>query len=1245
MQKEDNIISMILSFYFIRNNKTMNFIKENLGIVWWWLLAIVLALVWYEAYHAYMINHTYYYGMLWDSNNWKIVLWFMALSFIPLWTLFWSKSNSWSKFWRALAWALLLSWFIHTSVKWWLIWSAWSFIFLFNMLVLLAIVVVFFWWIYALWTKIYTTISKSELKNRSDILLSLGIWLWSFLLFNYILVVIQLFYPIIAWLQLLILWWLIWYYKNIFWDTNKIIKWIISEFKNLNIQRKRVYWILLVITIIYMMFWFNLSYIPYSTAWDANHAYMYYPKVWSLNNGIFFTDGPSTFPYIWMVFISYWFSLFKPFTTFTIAPDTLAVFMNSISWRLSLIFWLWALDKVIKFVWLSWSKETYNISFWLWRMWFLLRLMSGMWAFLVFVDNKTDLWVMSLTMLALMSWFIFIEHVSSITIENSKNNIEKYTLYAILCWIFFTLAILAKPTAFQDLIIFWLLLMWLWVWFLALIGWFLIILSILGRAETMSIIFYINKNLATKLWIVGLTSLIWQTFITFKKKSFYWLKPISIRAVTIVSLLVIFKWWYIFTQQILSNTLDAKLIIKNILLWEVKNNQNEKKMMLLADSWNNININSLSWSNNIDVPSMKPNVCTLEQSGLNKETLFEDLSEIQWWWLIEDFWRYIWFWQRTFSARSTRPVTERNNYGFVNIWYPILKIFFHKTWCYSLNNVADKLCENINITNSKSELTKLLNTTDENSNQYKFLSGIIAQYTLLNEETDENRKENIQKDIQKALTDYIQGNVVEVKKDINNNISISIPYAYLTPLNVIFNRSLQNLSSYYTDIWFIWILSLILLISGLIYSIITKRKELIVLHTVTVLWWIIWRFIASGIIRYAVGIIAWTLFCNASFITFLVEEKKKDNFFQRTVRIIISIILLTSLVQTIFNLFRIASQWWSWPFTWYKWWTGKESVFIFTPQWLSQQEKIQYGYKSQDVFNMQFWHYNSFINYTKDRKDEDWVLIAWTYLQYFLDNQNNIISDWLLTQFWQWWSDENTCNLTLRLQNKKIKYLVIDPNIWSVVMGWGNSTLFDRFVAKIDSKTNKIIQHGTMSMLGKMVKDWYLKLIMTNNMWAKYAYVLSDKEIESSINSLPTEELKTRMLQAFYNEPLLFRSKLAVPRFFWNESQDFFVLIGTIFQQRLSQNSWLEDLANILWKDVKIENLLIWMKALQTPWTNLTNLNKQLNDDERTVIGYYTAISQRQQANDTKWVQEIITQLLQSSLAWWSQLITFELQI
>ena len=58
------------------------------------------------------------------------------------------------------------------------------------------------------------------------------------------------------------------------------------------------------------------------------------------------------------------------------------------------------------------------------------------------------------------------------------------------------------------------------------------------------------------------------------------------------------------------------------------------------------------------------------------------------------------------------------------------------------------------------------------------------------------------------------------------------------------------------------------------------------------------------------------------------------------------------------------------------------------------------------------------------------------------------------------------------------------------------------------------------------------------------------------------------------------------------------------------------------------------MQTLNTPsQTSLVSLNKQLSDDERTVVRYYSAITQRQKANDTKGVQEIISQLLQASLA------------
>jgi hypothetical protein len=139
-------------------------------------------------------------------------------------------------------------------------------------------------------------------------------------------------------------------------------------------------------------------------------------------------------------------------------------------------------------------------------------------------------------------------------------------------------------------------------------------------------------------------------------------------------------------------------------------------------------------------------------------------------------------------------------------------------------------------------------------------------------------------------------------------------------------------------------------------------------------------------------------------------------------------------IQTGLNLFRIASQGGSGPFTWYKGGTGKENVFLFTAQGLQQKEVTKSKYTAESVFNLQFGHYNYFMQYVKDRKDEDGVLIAGTYLQYFLANQNNIVGDGLLTEFWKWGSDGNTCNLALRLRDKKIKYLVIDPNIGSVVI-------------------------------------------------------------------------------------------------------------------------------------------------------------------------------------------------------------------
>jgi hypothetical protein len=40
----------------------------------------------------------------------------------------------------------------------------------------------------------------------------------------------------------------------------------------------------------YYLYGFQLSFIPYSTAWDANHAYMYEPKVLAENFGVLWNN-------------------------------------------------------------------------------------------------------------------------------------------------------------------------------------------------------------------------------------------------------------------------------------------------------------------------------------------------------------------------------------------------------------------------------------------------------------------------------------------------------------------------------------------------------------------------------------------------------------------------------------------------------------------------------------------------------------------------------------------------------------------------------------------------------------------------------------------------------------------------------------------------------------------------------------------------------------------------------------------
>lgn len=125
-----------------------------------------------------------------------------------------------------------------------------------------------------------------------------------------------------------------------------------------------------------------------------------------------------------------------------------------------------------------------------------------------------------------------------------------------------------------------------------------------------------------------------------------------------------------------------------------------------------------------------------------------------------------------------------------------------------------------------------------------------------------------------ALETYYQEHSILTDKE-----SVAIPYRYIVPLNVVFNRSLQNLSSYYTDIGLIWLCIFLIMLFGVISTLILKKdnkKELLSILLASVLGWIIWRAIAGGIVWYGLGLIVWSILSAAAVIEAQEEKENTD---------------------------------------------------------------------------------------------------------------------------------------------------------------------------------------------------------------------------------------------------------------------------------------------------------------------------------------------------------------------------------
>jgi hypothetical protein len=410
------------------------------------------------------------------------------------------------------------------------------------------------------------------------------------------------------------------------------------------------------------------------------------------------------------------------------------------------------------------------------------------------------------------------------------------------------------------------------------------------------------------------------------------------------------------------------------------------------------------------------------------------------------------------------------------------------------------------------------------------------------------------------------------------------------------------------------------------YAIVKKDKILTSIALTTLIWWGIWWIIWSSILWYWTVLISRTMITLALLWSHLFDKKEKN--LKVLPYILIVIVALFFWIQILFNFLRISSQWANSVFVRYKWNVGREQIIS---EELQPANKVKYWYNRKSIFDLQFPQYNPIIHALADREDKDWVIIAWTYIQYFLWNQRNIKWDWMLSDFWKKTSDWDLCKLYWRLKKDNVRYLIIDPNIWTVTMWEWNETLFYRFFWKLGENETKIERDGTILSLMRLLKGWYIKLLSTNNIWAKYAFTLTDDEIRWYFWWNLTDD-----------ELILKRGKMAVLQYF-NDADSIFWTIANIFINRIinDREKWIEDIANIYWMEVDTKKIASAADSYIN-WNHNWNIDNLSQNERAVLVNYlnvYMAYSQWQTEN---W-QAMIQNLLINSVSWWSQVIALEL--
>lgn len=1039
--------------------------------------------------------------------------------------------------------------------------------------------------------------------------------------------------------------------------------------------------------------WIQNAFTPYSTAWDANHEYMYIPKILAENAGIYrWNTVWGSMPWFWHQFLTFIFSLtWCTNWWFGLSSDNIAISMNNISATLVLLFWIAIIFQIFTLVnnketkeeekselkkWnnsITWS----SIKNWNWiTMWWymlLLWLTGGMWAFLVIVDNKTDLWVMALSLLALLAGLIFLQNRKS----SDKKEIIKYVIIA---WLFFGFAALAKITAFVDLVLFGLLLVWLRFSPITSLGLWVMVMWLVRKFNILTSSVMLTDSNANRLIIIWLVvAAIWLVLHLMKhsnRKEFRRnFKDLLMLWIWFLLPLILLKLPWATISQIKADNYSISNSLRAVFLGMNTDTKKETSKHFLTqntleeDTYSELidsdTVDSIDEQNIVDSITLNSrddktfSQCTTDGDIYSDEELNENLQELNGWQWWEDLWRYIWYGWKEFGENHLLSISEdiANSW-----WFKFFKAFWPKTdisdldnswnviyekniaywilktlWptsdtCYGTNHDAKILCNNANvIDNFKIDDLRAIYENwikDKDWEAWLLLKDALDAYDKAKSEWKLwfwTSNTAVFHDEIVNLRQYYQSHSISSDED-----SVNIPYRYLVPLNISFNWSLQNLSSYYTDIGFFWIIVYVFLIVALPYVIVKKDKTLTSIALTTIIgWWIRW-IIWSAILWYGTVLISWTMITTALFRDRILQRDGENS--PRIIpRLLIVVVWIFFWLQILFNFLRIASQWASTVFVWYKWNIGSEVVIDDNLQQTDKQ-KIKYGYTAQNIFNLQFPQYNPIIHALANRDNDDGVIIAWTYIQYFLWNQWNIKWDWMLSNFWKNTSDWDLCKTYRRLKKDNTRYLIIDPNIWTVTMWEWNETLFYRFFGKLNAEKTGIEMDGTITTLVRLAQNGYLKLLSTNNLWSKYAFTVDDDTIRAYFGESMTDE-----------ELILARWKMAVLQYF-DDANSLFSSVAWIFLSRIVNDakSWIEDIANIYWMEID-SNKIANAAYSYINWQASEWFAKDLTQDEKMILITYINIYAWYQQSWESWVSSMIQNLLLNSVTWGSQIIALEL--